>query len=270
MHKYSVSSMCKILSISRAGFYKYEEKENRKDEHTDLVHHIFRDSRRSYGTRRIKAECLEKGIVISRRRIGRIMRSEGLSSVYTVKKYRVAVSSCNEATIENKVDREFNNRARNEVIVSDLTYVKVKNQWNYICTIIDLHNREIIGYSVGPNKTAQLVYEAFVSIERKLTCFESFHTDRGKEFDNKLIEEVLETFGIERSLSLKGSPHDNAVAEATNKSLKTEFVYQRRFRSTEQLKKEFGAYVWWYNHKRLHSTLNYQTPIDYAKQQLAL
>lgn len=97
---------------------------------------------------------------------------------------------------------------------------------------IDLFNREIVGYSAGKNKDAKLVTKAISKISHSLEHIELFHTDIGKEFDNKLIDEVLKTFEIERSLSTKGCPYDNAVAEATMKAMKTEFVKQMKFNTS--------------------------------------
>ena len=108
--------------------------------------------------------------------------------------------------------------------------------------------------------------EAFASISRTLQEVGIFHTDRGSEFKNKSIDVLLETFGITRSLSHKGTPYDNAVAEATYKTIKTEFVSQEHFETIEQLRLSFGAYVWWFNNKRLHSSLNYATPVQYHQQ----
>ena len=103
---------------------------------------------------------------------------------------------------------EFDNREELEVVVSDLTYVRVGQKWHYICVLIDLFNREIIGYSSGPNKTAELVTRASRSVRTNLHRLKLFHTDRGSEFKNKSIDEALDTFGIERSLSAKGTPYD--------------------------------------------------------------
>src|SRR5690606_35216728 len=128
--------------------------------------------------------------------------------------YKVTKATCNNEKVANLVNREFDNRSLREVIVSDLTYVNVAGLWNYICILIDLHNREIVGYAAGKNKDANLVYKAFTTVNSGLNKFEIFHTDRGNEFKNKLIDELLKTFGIKRSLSAKGSPYDNAVAEA--------------------------------------------------------
>ena len=104
-----------------------------------------------------------------------------------------------------------------EVVISDLTYVRVKDKWCYICILIDLFNREIIGYSAGRKKSAELVYDAFLNSSVNLSKIRIFHTDRGSEFKNKLIDDIMSTFNIKRSLSHKGCPYDNAVAEATYK-----------------------------------------------------
>ena len=151
-----------------------------------------------------------------------------------------------------------------EVIVSDLTYVNVSGRWYYICILIDLFNREIIGYSCGAHKDANLVKEALYKATISLNHVRLFHTDRGKEFDNKIIDEILETFGITRSLSRPGNPYDNAVAETTYKTFKTEFC-NKRFETLVQLETELFDYVNWYNTKRIHGSLGYLSPVEYRR-----
>lgn len=116
------------------------------------------------------------------------------------------MDKCNGSKVANELNREFNTHEPLSVVVRDLTYVRVKNQWNYVCILVALFNREIIGYSTGPNKDADLVYKAFSSIKTRLDAITLFHTDRGNEFKNKIIDKVLETFKIKRSLSMKGWP----------------------------------------------------------------
>lgn len=140
--------------------------------------------------------------------------------------------------------------------------------WNYICVLIDLFNREIIGYSAGRNKDASLVTKAFTSVNTNLNHIQVFHTDRGNEFKNKAIDETLEAFQIERSLSMKGCPYDNAVAEATFKVIKTEFVYNEKFATLEELQYKLADYVNWFNNHRIHSSLGYLTPYQYKKNHL--
>ena len=224
---------------------------------------IFKESKSNYGTRKIKVELRKKGMVASRRKIREIMDKYRLISNYTVKQYKVHKAKCNEEKVENIVNREFDNRDDLEIVISDLTYVNVAGKWNYICLLINLFNREIVGYSAGPRKDADLVYEAFMNTNINLTKVKIFHTDRGNEFKNKIIDEVLHTFNIKRSLSKKGCPYDNAVAEAGYKIIKTEFAFNRIFKNLEELKLELRSYVLWYNNKRIHSSLNYMTPVEY-------
>lgn len=128
--------------------------------------------------------------------------------LYTVKQYKPEKSSSNQEEIANELDRNFDNDTANDVVVSDLTYVNVAGSWHYICILVDLYNLEIIGYSAGSRKTANLVYEAFMNTDVKLDNIRLFHTDSGKEFDNKVISEMLETFDVKRSLSKQGCPYN--------------------------------------------------------------
>ena len=258
--------MCKILEISTSGYYSYIEPINEKDEYTEKIIRIFNQNYQAYGTRRIQAVLRSEGINLSRRRIAHVMASEGLVSTYTVQQFKPEKTTVNKSGIINEVDRDFDNREKYEVIVSDLTYVKVGMRWCYVCSIVDLHNREIIATSCGPRKNGQLVKKAFAQIKTNLKNIRYFHTDRGSEFDNKLIDDILKVFGIKRSLSKPGSPYDNAVAEATFKSLKTEFIYPRFFDNLKQLENQLNAYVWWFNNERLHSSLNYTAPKQWIQQ----
>ena len=260
--------MCRVLQINRSTYY-YETKEKADDsELTAEITDIFETSRNNYGTRKIKKELEKSGKKVSRRRIGRIMKQEGLVSRYTTAQYKPTTDSCNESKIENVLNRKFNKQEYRNVVVSDLTYVRVGLKWNYVCVLVDLFNREIIGYSAGEHKTAELVKQAFQRVNGNLSEIQLFHTDRGNEFKNTVIEEILEAFDITRSLSHKGCPYDNAVAEATFKILKTEFIWNETFRTLDELKLKLWDYVNWYNNHRIHSSLGYQTPVQYRENNL--
>jgi transposase InsO family protein len=260
--------MCDVLQISRSTFY-YEAKESpNEDELTEAIGELFRKNRKAYGTRKIKCKLLERGLVVSRRRIGRIMKEEGLVSTYTVAQYKPHKTACNEEATANILNREFDQTVTKRFVVSDLTYVKVQHQWHYICILVDLFNREIIGHSAGPNKDAALISRAFATVQGDLRQIQWFHTDRGREFKNEKMDELLETFEIGRSLSMKGCPYDNAVAEATYKVMKTEFINQMEFQSLRHLEMELYDYVNWFNNHRIHGTLGYMTPVQYRQEAL--
>ncbi|WP_285881207.1 IS3 family transposase [Domibacillus indicus] len=214
-----VSSMCSVLQISRSTYY-YEAKERQsEDDVTGAVIEIFEQNRSAYGTRKIKVELHKRGFTVSRRRIGRIMKEQGLVSPYTVAQFKPQKTPYNESAQANELKREFEQTKAKKVVVSDLTYFKVKNKCHYVCIFVDLFNREIIGLSTGPNKDESLVVRAFSFIQGDLRDIQLFHTDCDSEFKNQLIDETLAAFQIGHSLSMKGCPYDNAVAEATFKTI---------------------------------------------------
>ena len=228
---------------------------------------IFGESRGNYGTRKIRVKLKEVGIVASRRKIGQIMDKHGLVSNYIKHRPKQKKVKCNEDDCPNVLNREFNRDNSLDVVVSDLTYVRVAGTWNYICLIEDLWNREIVGFATGRNKTAELVYEAINTIPYNLNRINIFHTDRGNEFKNKLIDNVIKNFNLKRSLSTKGTPLDNAVIESTNHILKTEFIKPHgEFSSLKELKTLLYDYIHWYNYERLHGSLDYISPIQYRRQ----
>lgn len=260
--------MCRCLKIARSTYY-YEACP--KQEETELeqsIAQVFHDNRDVYGTRKLKKVLNKIANVASRRRIGRIMKKLGLVSKYTVAQFKASRQKCNEDPVKNELNRQFTGQAPYAVVVSDLTYVRVNYKWNYVCILVDLFNREIIGYSAGIHKNAHLVYDAFATVQTDLGNIQMFHSDRGSEFKNELIDEVISTFKIKRSLSLKGCPYDNAVAEATFKIFKTEFVAGRNFDSLLHLRQELSEYVNWFNKDRMHGALNYLTPVEFRQQTL--
>ena len=122
----------------------------------------------------------------------------------------------------------------------------------------------------GGPRDASLVLGAFATLDFPLTDVQVFHTDRGGEFDNTRIDELLDVFDIKRSLSRKGNPYDNAVVESTNRLLKKELVYRNHYTTIEQLRHDPDDYVWWSDNQRLHSTLGYRSPKEFTEQGLVL
>lgn len=265
--------MCGVLGVPRATYYwmlRHPEPEPEEDPIADDVVRVFEENRREYGAPKMKMALAKEGIVASRRRIKRIMDQKGLVSAYAQKKYKPHATKVNEADVPNVLDREFNGYLPRTHIVSDLTYVRVGRRWNYVCLLIDLYNREIVGHAASDRKDAKLVKSAFATLRFPLSDIDVFHTDRGSEFDNFDIDELLDVFGIRRSLSRKGNPYDNAVIESTNKILKKELIYRQVFTSLDQLRRELNSYVWWYNNERMHSTLGYMSPVEFREAGMSL
>ena len=234
------------------------------------VHAIWRDSHERYGARKIKAALERRGVTASRRRIVNIMKRRGMTSVYARRTFKPHKTRVNEARLANILAREFDGYEPRTHLASDLTYVRVGGKWAYVCLLIDLANRSIAGHSADTGRTADLVMAAFATLDFPLTEVEVFHTDRGSEFDNAKIDELLDVFDIRRSLSRKGNPYDNAVVESTNRLLKKELIYRNHYTSLEQLRSDLNDYVWWSDNQRLHSTLGYRSPKEFTEQGLVL
>ena len=259
--------MCMLLGVTRSSVY-YHKKPRQKSPYIDeKVHEIFNKSRKNYGTRKIKVELSSLGIVASRRRIGESMKRLNLVSNYTKRNFKNYYKHTSKYDIENIVDRKFDNRRPLEVLVSDLTYVRMLGKWIYICLVTDLSNREIVAYSCGKNKDAELVSKALHQSNINFKKVKIFHTDRGKGFVNTKLDEFLNAFKIQRSLSQAGSPHDNAVSESLYSILKTELLNNLKLESMEHLEMEMFDYVNWYNNFRIHSSLGYKSPADYKNME---
>ena len=271
--RYPISAQCRLLGVARSTYYSMRSRADRPDAPDPAAPAVVAAhaaSKGRYGSRKIKASLERSGVTVSRRRVCRIMRENGLVSAYGRKRFKVHPGAVNEADVPNVVARGFGGRAPRTHICSDLTYVRGGASWNYVCLLVDLYNREIVGHAAGPRKDARLVKSAFATLSFPISDIEVFHTDRGSEFDNAEIDLMLEAFGIERSLSAKGCPYDNAVDESTNRILKAELVHRETFGTTRELRAKLSDYVHWYNNFRIHSTLGYMSPVEFREAGLSL
>lgn len=269
---YPVERMCKALKISRSSYYRWYKGgiSNRKLENQKLlieIKSIFDTSKQTYGSPRISAELKKQGHLVSKPRVARLMRANGIRSKVK-KKYKVTTDSTHSFKISpNILNRNFTPNALNEVWVSDITYIRTSEGWLYLTIIIDLFDRQVIGWalsnSMHTNKTIIPAWLMAMS-RRKISHKLIFHSDRGvqyacKEFRNYIKSNQL----IIQSMSRKGNCWDNAVAESFFKTLKSEMIYHEKFTSISKAELAVFEYIEvWYNRKRLHSALGYKTPVE--------
>ena len=185
--------MCRFLNVTRSSIYY--KKRSRKTDSTieNAVIDEFNKNWGVYGTRKLKRALKRrsKPVMLSRRKIGLIMKKYGLVSKYVTSRSKKHKNRTNEDTSPNIVNREFNERQPLEVVVSDLTYIKVSGKWHYICLLVDLSAREIIGFAAGRNKDAKLIRTAFYRVNGDLRDIHIFHTDRGSEYKNEIIDNII-------------------------------------------------------------------------------
>ena len=238
----------------------------RADPHEEDVGRVWRDSGKIYGGRKIKHAPGHAGIVMSRRRVNRIMKAGGMAGSYSRARYRPHPAKPNDGPAPNLSARGFDGCKPRTHLAADPAYVRAGNSWAYICLPGDLANREIAGHSVGVRHDPDLVPAAFAMLRFPSGDIEVLHTDRGGEFTGERIERMLDVFGITRFLSNPGSPYDDAVVESTNRLVKKEPICDNVYTSVERLRSDANRYVWRYNHQRLHSTLGYMNPVEFTQQ----
>lgn len=257
--------MCKVFKVSRSRYYEWRSYlgSKRNNENRSILFEIRRIhefSKASYGSPRITKELNKLGYKVSRPRVARIMKQNGIRSVHA-KKFKVTTNSNHDYPImENLLDRNFKTSEIARVWVSDITYVRTRKGWMYLTIIIDLFDRKVIGWSMSKDMTADnttmRAWKMAVN-NRPLTGKLIFHSDRGIQYACSAFAKLLNSYRlVSRSMSRKGDCWDNAVAESFFKTLKVELVYQNTFESQEIA--QITIFEWietWYNKNRRHAAL---------------
>ncbi len=270
--KYPVEKMCKSMKVSKNAYYHWVKTkdsvrlETAKMKLKERIKLIFKESRQIYGSCRIQKKLEREGLVYSRSYIGLLMKEMGLRSVLR-RKYVITTDSKHAFPIaNNELSRNFTSLKLGEKWVSDITYIRVNDDWSYLTTIIDLADRKIVGWALSEDMTTEnTVMAAWSSARRNRTIIDGFifHSDRGVQYaSNKMTSLFSFNKKITQSMSRKGNCWDNAVAESFFKTIKHESLYRFKFTSFEQLHDAVNDYIHWYNIERLHSSLGYLTPLE--------
>lgn len=267
--------MCRMLEVSKTAYYEWcgrpKTSQEKADELlTELIKEIFGQQRNGCGTRTIKKALLRQGYRVSRRRIGRLMRAEGLFCK-TRKKFKATTNSKHDNPVApNRLNREFTVDTPNQKWVGDITYIWTAEGWFYLATVIDLFSRKIVGWSMKSRMTQDLVNQALLSAiwARKPPEGLLWHTDRGSQYASNSHRELLEEHGIIQSMSRKGNCWDNAVAESFFHTLKTGLTNHKQYQTRDEAQEDIFDYIEvFYNRQRLHSTNDYWSPVDYEAVQ---
>ena len=264
--------MCKCLMISKNSYYHWLKSKDLEVVKTprillkEKIKIIFDTSNEIYGSYRIQKKLEREGVFYSRSYIWILMKEMGLKSVLK-RKFTVTTDSKHSFRIANNVlNRNFTSLKLGEKWVSDITYIRVNDNWNYLTTVMDLADRKIVGWSLSEDMTTQnTVNKAWVNARntRPIANNFIFHSDRGVQYaSNKMTSIFYFNRKITPSMSRKGNCWDNAVAESFFKTIKYEWIYRFKYTSYLQLSQSIHKYIKWYNTERLHSSLGYITPLE--------
>lgn len=272
---WTLGMLCKVVGVTRSGFHAWRASRRRSAGPRQLarkarrkrIAKVFEQHRHRYGAPRIHAQIAREGLACDVKTVASDMKAMGLFALQH-KAFRVKTTDSNHGypIAPNRLKRDFAASMPNRVWVTDLTYVPTGEGWLYLVTIMDLFSRKIVGYASGDRMGAPLCIEALEQAVRRRGRHEGLilHSDRGVQYAADAFGHVCAGYGIVQSMSGKGDCYDNAVAESFFGTLKSEHLDGFRFRTRQEAKLEvFNFIEGYYNPRRLHSTLDYQSPDEF-------
>ena len=266
-----------MLHVSRSGYYAWKRapepprtaETRRLDE---AIRRIFDDHRGRYGAPRIARDLQAEGWQVSRQRVARRMRALGLRA-RAAWRYKATTQSKHALPVApNRLEQDFTAPAPNQTWVSDITYLWTGEGWLYLAVVLDLYSRAVVGWSMAERITRELVMSALTMavFRRHPAPGVIIHSDRGSQYAALDYQALLNQHGFLCSMSKKGDCYDNAAMESFFHTLKVEQVHGARYQTREEARADMFEYIeTYYNRKRRHSTLNYQSPWDFENQMAA-
>jgi putative transposase len=277
--EFPVRLMCRVLSVSPAGFYASQQRQRRplsrrarSDQRLRLeIRAIHAATRARYGAPKIHRELRAQGTRCGHNRVARLMRAEGLRAK-RARAFRVTTQSAHrEPVAENHLGRRFalaEHPERDRTWAADITYVPTLGGWLYLAVVLDLASRRVVGWCAAAQLTQALTLRALhmALARRRPGSGLLHHSDRGAQYASGEYQALLAAHGIRCSMSRAGDCWDNAVLESFFATLKTELVHGARWPTREAAHRDLADYLnVWYNHARRHATLGYHTPADYER-----
>ncbi|MCK1288982.1 IS3 family transposase [Bradyrhizobium sp. 44] len=267
--------LCEALGVSRGGFYAWltrprSERSRTEEELGAKVRASFLASDRTYGARRVWHDLLAEGISCGLHRIERLMRLQALKARPRRRRLPPDLGERQVAAVApNVLDRSFEAPAPNRKWIADFTYVWTAEGWLYVAAVVDLFSRRVVGWSMSPAMTAQLVTDALVMAiwRRGKPDALLHHSDRGSQYTSEPFQRLMADHGVICSMSRSGNVWDNAAMESFFSSLKTERTARKVYRSRNEAKADVFDYIErFYNPKRRHSTIGYLSPMEFERQ----
>lgn len=267
---FPVSALCRLLGVTRQGYYAFARRPasaraDREQALRERLRAMHAESRGTYGSPRLHAALRREGTRVGKSRVERALRSMGLQG-RSRRRWRVTTRA-NPAhpVVGNKLDREFSASKPNERWVTDITYVWTDEGWCYLAVIVDLFSRAVVGWALDTTLSTRLPLAALeMAIQRRRPSVGLLHhSDRGCQYTSAEYRTALAELGIAVSMSRKGNCWDNAVAESFFATLKAELVYRHTWPTRFELRAAIFEYIEvFYNRRRLHSSIGYQSPAE--------
>ena len=270
--QHSVRMMCRLLGVSRSGYYAWCNREETVRQRRDralmpLVRRVHLESRGVYGARKIHRELRAQGEACGRHKVARLMRQAGLKGCPKRRFRRLDEHPPSYPMAHNLLQQDFAARHVDERWASDITYISTRQGWLYLAVVMDLYSRRIVGWSMDRRTGRHLVIDAMKMALDQREAPVMHHSDRGPQYSSDDFRELLNTHGIQCSMSGRGSCYDNAPVESFFSLLKRERIRRQTYVTREEAKADVFDYIErFYNRWRRHATLDYVSPVEYENQ----
>jgi len=264
--KAPIARLCKLLDISRSGFYAARQRRRRPRTACPTMTTLaatFHASGGNYGSRRLRAALHAQGVKVGRYRVRRLMRQHGLQARWKRKFVHTTNSRHGLPVADNVLNRQFSPATPDRTWTSDITYVRTRRGWLYLAAVMDLFSRKIVGWAMAPTMPAELACQALrmAITSRAPKAGLVIHSDRGSQYASEAHRTLLTRHQLVASMSRKGNCWDNAVMERFFLNLKMERVWQKDYANHGEAIQDITDYIVnFYNATRLHSTLGYRSP----------
>jgi transposase InsO family protein len=270
---WTVREMCRVLAVSTSGYYDWHGRGPSERELSDRrlaieIEAIWECSDRTYGAPRVHRWLLKQGFVVGHNRVARIMHINGWEGETGRRKVRTTIVDRGATAAEDRVKRNFNPTAPDTIWCGDITYLRTGEGWLFLATVIDLYSRRVIGWSVADHMRTELVADALNAAVAtrggKVVAGVVFHSDRGSQYTSADFGELCDDLGVVQSMGATGVCWDNAAAESFFGTLKREHANQRRWATRADARRDLMRWIeGWYNQRRLHSSIDYNSPVDH-------
>jgi len=272
--QYPVRMMCRLLQVSRSGYYAWRTRPESQRAKTDrelmeLIRQIHADSDGVYGAAKITAELNERGYPCGRHKVARLMRIAGLNGCPKTTFKVTTQRDPKHPVADNLLEQDFTAKNPNERWASDITYIKTHQGWLYLAVVLDLFSRRIVGWSMSRWISRHLVLDALtMAVQQRLPGKGLIHhSDRGSQYTSDDFRDELETHKIQCSMSGRGNCYDNAVVESFFGLLKRERVNRKHYRTRDDAKQDIFDYIeCFYNRKRRHGYLGNISPVAFEER----
>jgi putative transposase len=264
--------MCRVYGVTRAGFYAWRSRERSERERQNEalaaeIRAVHAESRSTYGSPRVHRALRQRGHRVGKHRVARLMRRHSIKArVATIRYTSPSLQRYYGAIPNQQLDLEL--ERPDQVWVGDITYLKVGTIYRYLAVVMDKYSRRVVGWSYGPRKDVKLTLKALNNAVRSRRPGPSlvFHTDRGIEYAAGGFKERIAELGFTQSMNRPGKMTDNAFIESFFHSMKADVFHGYRFDDDETVHSVLKDYLPFYNHARLHSSLDYVSPATFEQQ----